>query len=193
MLKQSTLWDAEIAPTTDDIQHPSSSAVPTPAQSYEYRRCCMLCHEFKRRSEFPMRYQNGKPWKRHTQCRTCINKKTLAWNKAHATPEKAQRVNLKSQYGLTPEDVAVMLDQQDGCCALCGDRPGPLENGWYKTGHFRESGLVIDHDHTTGAVRGMVCSNCNTGLGLLKEDPERLRRAIAYIQRCSEYVHAITV
>ncbi len=45
-----------------------------------------------------------------------------------------------------------------------------------------EAKLMVDHDHTTGEVRGLLCHNCNRAIGLLREDPERLRRAIEYLE-----------
>lgn len=67
----------------------------------------------------------------------------------------------------------LLQEQQDGC-ALCGLK----EAGW----NFGV-GLVIDHCHKTGAVRGLLCGDCNTALGRFGDDPERLRAAAAYLER----------
>ena len=56
--------------------------------------------------------------------------------------------------------------EQDGRCAICG------------TGEIR---LVIDHDHHTGLIRGLLCNSCNVGLGLFKEHPMILTRAMQYL------------
>ncbi|MGZ4518794.1 MAG: endonuclease VII domain-containing protein [Mycobacteriaceae bacterium] len=80
-------------------------------------------------------------------------------------PEK-RRARLLRQYGLTPEDVEAMTRAQGGRCALCG----------------AETRLVIDHDHTTGTVRGLLCNACNTGLGKLGDSVAGLMRAVAYLQ-----------
>lgn len=59
-----------------------------------------------------------------------------------------------------------LLALQGPCCLICNDemkRP------------------VYDHDHETGAFRGYLCTNCNVGLGMFKDDPETLRAAAAYL------------
>lgn len=71
-----------------------------------------------------------------------------------------------------------MYKQQDGRCAICFDRGDVHELGF--TG--RQT-LAIDHCHTTGAVRGLLCSGCNKGIGLLRDDVELMREAIRYLKR----------
>ena len=74
-------------------------------------------------------------------------------------------------YGLTAGDVIAMLAAQDGGCAICGHKPDSTS----------DRRLAIDHDHETGRVRGLLCYRCNTAIGLLGDDPERLRRAADYL------------
>lgn len=62
---------------------------------------------------------------------------------------------------------------QGGRCKICGDPPSPVRNGAPR--------LHLDHDHRTGRVRGLLCGSCNNGLGNFRDDPERLRRAIAWL------------
>ncbi|MBA2280271.1 MAG: endonuclease VII domain-containing protein [Actinomycetota bacterium] len=62
-----------------------------------------------------------------------------------------------------------MLDAQGGGCAICGAAPARLAS------------LHLDHDHHTGAIRGILCINCNQGIGKFGEDVERLRRAAEYL------------
>lgn len=84
----------------------------------------------------------------------------------------AQRKSaLKSTYGLTLEDFDRMLAAQGGACAICKTcvPGGP--------GRFS-----VDHCHTTGRVRGLLCNNCNRGIGGLKDDANLLRAAIAYLE-----------
>lgn len=81
-----------------------------------------------------------------------------------------RRANLK-KYGLNMDQYAAMVAAQDNRCAICGDRP---------SGVGRFGSLVIDHDHDTGAVRGLLCSSCNRALGWFRDDPEIVRRALAY-------------
>ena len=64
-----------------------------------------------------------------------------------------------------------MFDDQDGRCKLCGKSP---EGSRYKK-------LYVDHNHTTGKVRGLLCMECNFGLGKFKDDAELLLKARAYV------------
>ena len=75
------------------------------------------------------------------------------------------------KYGLTLADLAAMRESQRGCCAACGDSLG-LGNETH-----------VDHDHHTGAVRGLLCRPCNIGIGYLKDSPLRARKIAAYLDR----------
>jgi hypothetical protein len=79
----------------------------------------------------------------------------------------------KSQYGVTAAEYDDMLEAQ-GACGICGEKFG---------------GKVVahlDHDHRTGAVREFLCSWCNKGIGLLKDDPILLRHAAKYLEKHNE-------
>ena len=80
-------------------------------------------------------------------------------------------------YGLVAEDYVRMLEEQKDCCAIC-ERP---ERETSKFGKVKY--LAVDHCHKTNRVRGLLCGSCNKGLGSFEDDPERLRRAIAYLNR----------
>jgi hypothetical protein len=78
------------------------------------------------------------------------------------------------KYGLTVEEYNRILHDQDGKCAIRGcNRTGKDE--------ARGSRLHVDHDHKTGAVRGLLCSHCNTGLGKFLDSPDKLQAAIEYL------------
>lgn len=79
--------------------------------------------------------------------------------------------NRQYLYGVTPDQTAAMLAAQANRCAICGTEAGIGKNG-----------LHLDHDHTTGKVRALLCGPCNNGLGLFKDDPARLRAAAAYLE-----------
>lgn len=72
---------------------------------------------------------------------------------------------LKERYGLTPETYQQLLENHNRKCAIC------LSN----------QRLCVDHDHKTGAVRGVLCSTCNAGIGSLRDSPTLLSRAIDYL------------
>lgn len=93
--------------------------------------------------------------------------------KRHENPAVARRAKLRSKYKLTDEELDALFDRADGNCEACG-RP---------FGDAQASKPVIDHDHDTGQVRGVLCTTCNSGIGMLGDDPERLIRALEFLER----------
>ncbi len=91
------------------------------------------------------------------------------------TPENRKNSILLSHYGITLADFNAMRESQGGVCAICREKP---TKGQTKVC----GGLYVDHDHDTGAVRGLLCTNCNQGLGHLKDDVTRLQNAIEYLK-----------
>lgn len=83
------------------------------------------------------------------------------------------RSKLKRKFGLDYGIYLQMLKDQDHLCAICG---GPETSKAYGT-------LSVDHDHVTGQIRGLLCSRCNQGIGLLQEDIGILKSAIRYLKR----------
>lgn len=87
--------------------------------------------------------------------------------KRNDTPEKRARWNLATRYGITLEARDELIAKQGGVCAICA---GPM------------SRAVIDHDHATGKVRGVLCHPCNIKLHALDKWPHR-NAAVAYLGR----------
>ena len=85
-------------------------------------------------------------------------------------------------FGMTLEEFDEMFKAHSGLCDICG---APAKQGVGPKGRERFR-LDIDHDHTTGEVRGLLCNNCNRGLGHFKDNPELLRIAISYIERSAK-------
>jgi hypothetical protein len=84
--------------------------------------------------------------------------------------EYGRRRHYLLKYGLTEEQVESLLREQGSCCAICRVQ---LETGTRK----------VDHSHATGKVRGILCHNCNLGLGYFSDDPDRMASAIFYLVR----------
>lgn len=86
-----------------------------------------------------------------------------------------KRYNMPRLYGINSEEYATMLEEQLGVCAICSK---PSEENT----HGR---LYVDHCHSRKKVRGLLCNNCNVGLGKFKDDSEFLRKAAEYLNETS--------
>ena len=104
------------------------------------------------------------------------------WDKAH--PKQRARIRkkwyegngalvqlkyrLKTKYGLTVDEYIQMIEAQGGLCAICSN-PEP------------RGSLCVDHDHATGAIRGLLCHRCNTAVGLFQDSVEYCQAAADYL------------
>jgi len=118
---------------------------------------CKCCGQGKASEEFP-----GLVYGTY-RCRDCL-----------AVTQRAAQVR---RHGRTSEEYQAFLDKQNGQCAICGVREG------HRSCRGRECRLAIDHDHRTGMVRGLLCNNCNRGLGRFKDSVDLLEAAIRYLKR----------
>ncbi|CAB4167363.1 Recombination endonuclease VII [uncultured Caudovirales phage] len=82
---------------------------------------------------------------------------------------------LRRIFGITLEEYLKAHDAQQGCCAIC--RKSVADNG---------KALAVDHCHTTGKIRGLLCDLCNRGLGMFKDNTDSLVTAIQYLRKYSE-------
>jgi len=92
-------------------------------------------------------------------------------------PDKMKAIDLKKRFGITLEEYNFLLDKQNGVCAICSE---PEKRRDHRTKKPRA--LAVDHNHDTGEIRGLLCTDCNTGLGLLQDDPELLKLALSYLE-----------
>lgn len=84
--------------------------------------------------------------------------------------DRGRKAALRNNYGLTLEQWDELFESQGGKCAICGEAPDPAKRRFH-----------VDHNHTTGAVRGILCHNCNLALGHSKESKDRLQAMIEYL------------
>lgn len=91
----------------------------------------------------------------------------------HQEAEKSY--NLKKDYGLSREKYDALHAAQNGKCAICGTNESLVIRG-------KKLRLAVDHCHDTGAIRGLLCSQCNTGLGCFGDDPDRVEAAARYLR-----------
>ena len=109
---------------------------------------------------------------KHAWCRQCCRAYNKTYKrKSKQTPEQVRRANLRKNFGITPEQYDEMYVAQGGACAICR-----------ATTNFTFDNLCVDHDHTNGRVRGLLCLNCNTALGQFKDSTSLLLKAADYLE-----------
>lgn len=130
-------------------------------------KTCTKCKQEKEGVEFGKRYDY--PTKLLSWCKDCERvRKSGAAKKTMSDPSKRAAATHRQKlwtYGLTQEEYASLLENHNGCCAVCGSK-APLR---------------IDHDHATGKVRGLLCHHCNVALGHFKDSPDIMTKAIEYL------------
>lgn len=149
-------------------------------------RPCTRCGEVKTVDNFsPSPNKNGYA----SRCKSCINEvsaernatpewkaKNAAWRQARVDRDPALHAramrdkHLRKTYGITADQWDAMFERQGNVCAICGsDDPG-RSRGWH-----------TDHDHETGAIRGILCHGCNVALGHAGDSADRLRAMADYL------------
>jgi hypothetical protein len=120
-------------------------------------KICTKCNSEQPLSEFYKR-SNTKSGL-HSWCKSCI-KEIKSWKTYQ------RKYSIKKRYGLSLDDYEAMFEAQEGKCKIC------------KTESLV---LAIDHCHSTGKIRGLLCDRCNHGLGHFKDDINLLIKAIEYL------------
>jgi hypothetical protein len=130
-------------------------------------KICTTCGVEKDINQFYFRGGNYSPNSRKSKCKEC-DKKRVAEN---YDPIKYQEQHLKRSYGITLNEYNQMLEGQDYKCITCGTTdPGG------KHGKF-----MVDHCHSTGKVRGLLCKSCNIALGEIKDNKQTLQNMLNYL------------
>jgi hypothetical protein len=125
------------------------------------RKRCADCRRYKPVDEFP-RNKNSKDGL-HCYCKECNNARTKeSRDRLHGG---SRHYHLKHRYGIGADEFDRLVREQGGVCAICG-KPDPDH---------------VDHSHDTGEVRGILCFNCNGGLGQFKDSTDALRDAACYL------------
>jgi len=139
-------------------------------------KICRKCNIEQPLDNFFISRATGK----HTSpCRVCklktnnsepkdkVYARILRWRARN--PNRTKDTCLRRKYGITFDDYTLMLQEQSNCCAICKGLAG-------------QRGFVVDHDHETGKVRGLLCTTCNLMLGSSYDDPAILMDGIAYLE-----------
>lgn len=133
-------------------------------------KVCSKCQEAKPLAAFSAYAQSRDG--RYPSCKACQAKaRKLHYQQNTLVHLQHQR---QINYGMTLEQYQALYQQQGGLCASCGHP----ETRTYK-GKVRN--LAVDHCHSSGSARGLLCHDCNTALGLLREDPARITALLRYV------------
>lgn len=155
-----------------------SSPIKRRPQRPAMKRCskCGILLPFE---NFGTRFK-GRLWR--SECLSCEGKRRMQYHyedKARAA-RAFRRWRVKATYGLSLEELENLHKQSRGLCAICRGR------------HRTRPRLDVDHNHQTKTFRGLLCGDCNSGIGYFREDISRLRAAIRYLQRHVGHKHSPT-
>ena len=123
-------------------------------------KVCTVCHTDKLLNDF---YNNSKGGLK-SACKVCDLERKRA--RYHRDKKKSKEQSIKYTYGLQPDEYNLLLKATPHC-PICGS----------------EEPLVVDHDHSTSKVRGLICNHCNLVLGHAKDNIETLKNAIKYLEQ----------
>lgn len=149
-------------------------------------KVCVKCGLNKPRADY---YSRGDGTVRvQAKCKQCclLYNAEIAREYRKNNPEKMQNFELKRSHNITLDDYTVLLKEQGGVCAICKKPPGSTG-----TGNKGKGTLAVDHDHLTGTYRGLLCTNCNLGVGSFFDDPVLLENAAAYLKEYRALVISI--
>jgi len=138
---------------------------------------CSICEKYQSFDKFPKGQGTNRGGVRG-YCKPCDRAYRRERYKLKGKTEAELRRGLVArykQYNLTPADYQLMYDAQGGLCASCGLPPGERSGKVLR--------LSVDHNHTTGEVRELLCGPCNVALGNLRDDPERIRKLLVYAEK----------
>lgn len=142
-------------------KHVSEFPTDTTTSTDGYRSRCKQCENELLREK----YKNNPEWRNRI-----LRNNQKYFHKKDSREGRRERMLLKN-YGITLEDYENLLIKQNSCCGICKSLPG--ERG--------RTYLVVDHNHETGEIRGLLCDPCNRALGMFKDSIEILINAISYI------------
>ncbi len=141
---------------------------------------CRECDSKKRKTEYynnlekkreAARLYKRKQWEKDPEAMKAARRKYLVEN-PHKSKEWGRRGHLKHKYGVTPEWYDQRFDIQGGACLVC---------------NRKDIELVIDHNHETNEVRGLLCNPCNMLVGFVEKDVTMIKRLVNHIKGGLEY------
>lgn len=125
-----------------------------------------------------------------SECLRCNHDRSRAWTAENRDRKRERGIEYRSRpevqrrrhnrlvqkkFGISLDDYDELFAAQDGRCAICRNTETQIRGGGPRR-------LAVDHDHSTGQVRALLCSKCNIGIGQFDDDPERMLAAVAYLR-----------
>lgn len=159
----------------------------------EALRKCLHCNlEANSEEDLAMFVSNPRgKYGRENICNECSNTRSAEYKKnnsekvressrkwARENRDKNRSTHYKHRYGIVLDDYNRMFEEQDGYCGICGTHQA----------RFKKR-LAVDHCHETGDVRGLLCDDCNKGLGNFKDNVDYLSKALQYLRAVDSEVH----
>lgn len=160
----------------------------------EKRKCTKCGEEKPLTNEFFTKDKYDKSGLTYT-CSKCRNAASYEWNRLNKDKVKqanlknrekrkvfydspegvicSRKAHLKRTYGITLDQFNEKLKEQNNKCAICNST----------NTHDKHGVMAVDHNHSTGAIRGLLCYKCNAGIGLLNDNKEILTSAIKYLEK----------
>jgi hypothetical protein len=144
---------------------------------------CSKCKQDKPQNQFE-KSPNRRPFGLASLCIPCNKerKRKEKFNRYHSLSKEQRRVQNKKgnvrKFGISYEEYHAMLERQDNKCSICNKEETETNVVYNHTKY-----LAIDHCHETGKIRGLLCSKCNKGIGMFKEDISILKSAISYLEK----------
>jgi len=120
-------------------------------------------------------------WKSQSLCIECTKERQSNRWKSRS-PQKRLEQHLKYKYGITHKEFTKAWNKQDGKCSICDKELPDL-----MTYDNRRRGYAIDHNHETGKFRGILCTKCNSLLGMAEDSARILAKAIGYLEQNGSY------
>ena len=142
-------------------------------------KLCSKCKTTKPVTDFFKRGDCDRP---REMCKTCHVKRSSQWKREHPAFRRKQSqvariLRLRKRYGMSASQYLDMFKSQGEKCAICGATDGRVLTHIKHTAYS----FAVDHNHTTGKVRGLLCAACNRSIGLLKECPRIIGSMIRYL------------
>ena len=131
---------------------------------------CTQCKKDKPEGDYYVRKDRPSGKGRLSECKECMKSRVM--DRYKKDPDLVNDKRAAKVYGITLEQVQEMREQSGGICSICN-----------REGKHHHKRLVIDHDHNTGKVRGLICSTCNSMIGWCGEDTQTLQNLIDYLNR----------